>query len=221
MPSKSSSNRPHIVLFNLHWNVQTAPGRESRLAVAKRLEGHVRERMAAVICALQLGWINYRRDWIILISKWSLWLCEWHFNTTVVENMSSFLLLLKNPIHAYKKMGSYPCPRPLPTAPRSLPTFTSQRHDSSPLALNSELVSLVAVRCTQPSAKTKIKIGRQMRTKPPSCTSFHVRDVVFPNIWRRSSREWIRMIGDFCAVLPQMVGSKHISGEDKYRSLQS
>lgn len=165
--------------------------------------------------------INYIRDWIILISKWSLWLCEWHFNTAVVENTSSFLLLLKNPMRADKEMRSYPCPCPLPTPPRSLPTFTTQRHDSSPLAPNNELVSLVAMRCTQPSAKTKIKMGRQMRTKSPSCTSFHVRDVVFPNIQRRSSRKWIRMIGDFCAVLPQMVGWKHIPGEDKYRSLQS
>lgn len=43
----------HILCDSIYTEMsrQTAPGRESRLAVAKRLEGHVREMMAAVNCA--------------------------------------------------------------------------------------------------------------------------------------------------------------------------
>lgn len=123
--------------------------------------------------------------------------------------MSPLSLLLQNIMHVYNEVWPFPLSPDLPHSPPNLTT-------AQPLAWTMSCRSPVNGRQAWPWAKVEIQENKAVPSCSSTCWNF-----VFSNIWRRSSREWIRMIREiFHAILSQMVLFKHIPGEDKYRSLQ-
>lgn len=96
--------------------------------------------------------------------------------------MIPLLFLFQNSMHVYNEVWPFQF---LP----DLPTLISQPHYSSALGWTVSWSSLVTSRWACPSAKMKIRENKAVPSCSSTCWNF-----VFSNIWRRSSREWIRMI---------------------------